>query len=169
MTASQAETETIRIPTRSRKIAARRRMTITARRSVAGRTALPSATADGDTTETQKQKLTVDFNTRTVTAKDKTYDGKRHSISGYAIWTPQAADLTWTYKLKAEKLHDYYRSRVPPRRQSRFGCPITVWQMISQRLMRTLRPRNAASIRWRFRLRLRMMRTKISMSMKKAV
>ncbi len=75
--------------------------------------ALPSATADGDTTETQKQKLTVDFNTRTVTAKDKTYDGKRHSISGYAIWTPQAADLTWTYKLKAEKLHDYYPEPSP--------------------------------------------------------
>lgn len=70
--------------------------------------ALPSAAADGDTTETQKQKLTVDFNTQTVMAKDKTYDGKEHSISGHVLWTPQAANLTWTFKLTANKLHDYY-------------------------------------------------------------
>ena len=70
--------------------------------------ALPSAAADGDTTETQKQKLTVNFNTQTVTAKDKTYDGEKHSISGFAIWTPQDANLTWTYRLTAEKLHDHY-------------------------------------------------------------
>ena len=70
--------------------------------------ALPSAAADGDTTETQKQKLTVDFNTQTVTAKDKTYDGEKHSISGHVLWTPQAANLKWTFKLTAKKLHDYY-------------------------------------------------------------
>ena len=67
-------------------------------------TDMPALTTDaGD-----KQKLSVDFNTGKLTAKAKTYDGKPHSISGYPIWTPQEAQLTWTYKLTAEKLHDYY-------------------------------------------------------------
>ncbi len=62
------------------------------------------AADDGDT----KQELSVDFITRSVTTDDKTYDGKKHSISGFAIWTPQEADLTWTFTLTAEKLHSHF-------------------------------------------------------------
>lgn len=66
---------------------------------------VPVTAADtGDTAE--KQKLSVDFNTVEVAAKDKIYDGEPHSISGYPIWKPQEARLTWTYKLTMEKLHD---------------------------------------------------------------
>lgn len=66
---------------------------------------LPAAD-DGSAEE--KQELTVNFIDRRVETKDKTYDGKKHSISGFPIWTPQEAELTWTYTLTAEKLHDYY-------------------------------------------------------------
>ncbi|MDE6406104.1 MAG: chitobiase/beta-hexosaminidase C-terminal domain-containing protein, partial [Lachnospiraceae bacterium] len=64
------------------------------------------AAAEGDAAE--KQELTVDFITRLVTAKDKTYDGQEHSISGCVLWTPQDANLKWTYKLTAQKLHDHF-------------------------------------------------------------
>lgn len=61
-----------------------------------------------DAEDTPKQEFSLDFNTRTVATKDKTYDGKKHSIDGYVLWTPQDAAVTLTLKLTGEKLHDYY-------------------------------------------------------------
>lgn len=74
-----------------------------------------SGAADGTTyavagaraEDPQKQEFKADFNTRTVSTKDKTYDGKKHSIDGYVLWTPQEATVTLTLKLTGEKLQDY--------------------------------------------------------------
>lgn len=70
---------------------------------------MASAVAEGvDAADPQKQEFKADFITRTVETKNKTYDGKKHSIDGYVLWTPQEAAVELTLKLIGEKLHDYY-------------------------------------------------------------
>ncbi len=55
--------------------------------------------------------FSVDFSS--VTVKDKTYDSKPHSISGYALWTPREQSFDWNYKVtgKTFKGESYEREK----------------------------------------------------------
>lgn len=50
-------------------------------------------------TGTEKEDFEVDFTTQPIQVKDKTYDTKKHSISGYPLWSPRELELKLELKV----------------------------------------------------------------------